>query len=468
MSERSKTSINCKDGEIFNPKTKKCVSLKSAIGKRLLAAQQPKKSSSPTIKTCKDGEIFNPKTKKCVSLKSAIGKRLLAAQQPKKSSSPTIKTCKDGEIFNPKTKKCVSLKSAIGKRLLAAQQPKKSSSSSSSKKLQSPHDVKISALSILKSIPEPMEDLKKSIIKHIAILRDFENMNNNYFKARAYTSVLAQLYACKTPITSYEDYLANVKAGEKINHKVKELIDTGKISYEERNINKNDLFNFQTELRNIYGIGESKIKQLLEKGIKSLDELRANTHLLNEKQKIGLMYYEDLNKRIPLDEYLKHKEILESDLIRLDLTYNFVGSFRRGSHSMGDIDILIMKDSKFNLDNYIERLKTLGYIRETLALGNVKFSGIVKIDNKSPARQVDILISPPEEYYFSLLYFTGSAEFNVGLRNYIKNKYNVSLSEHGIKEGAIKIPIMKTEADIFDFFNLKFVEPHKRKVFYNN
>ena len=95
----------------------------------------------------------------------------------------------------------------------------------------------------------------------------------------------------------------------------------------------------------------------------------------------------------------------------------------------------------------------------------MKFSGIIKLEN-NPARQVDILISPPEKYYYSLLYFTGSAEFNIGLRNFIKNKYGISLSEHGFKEEYIKIPTMNSEKDIFNFFNLRFVEPEKRKVFF--
>jgi hypothetical protein len=54
------------------------------------------------------------------------------------------------------------------------------------------------------------------------------------------------------------------------------------------------------------------------------------------------------------------------------------------------------------------------------------------------------------------------------MRNYIKQKFNLSLSEHGIKEGGKEIPEMKSEKDIFDFFNIKYVEPSKRKIFFNS
>jgi DNA polymerase beta len=418
-------------------------------------------------KDCKEGKILNPETQRCVSITSPLGKKLLAkikspkSNSPKKVSSPKVKkeemkVCKEGKILNPETKRCVSITSAIGKKLLA-------------KKKLSDETAFVKSLSSLSPLVLSKEkgDLKKNIIKHIGILRDYEKMKNHTYKARAYTSVLAQLFAYKEPILTYEAFAANIKAGDRINHKVKELIDTGKIKYEEENINQNSGFNFQKELMNIYGIGESKIKQILDKGIKSIDELRKNTNLLNEKQKIGLAYYDDLNKRIPLEEYLKHKEILEFDLKKFKLTYEFVGSFRRGITSMGDIDLLILKNDNFDLNAYIKQLKASGYVKEILALGSVKFSGIVKLDGKSTARQVDILIAPPEEYYYSLLYFTGSAEFNVGLRNFLKNKYNISLSEHGFKEPIIKIPTMKSEQEIFNFFNLNYIEPKKRKVFFN-
>ena len=188
---------------------------------------------------------------------------------------------------------------------------------------------------------------------------------------------------------------------------------------------------------------------------------------MNDKQKIGLQYYDDLEKLIPKDEYNKHIKIIEKELKKYgNMTYDFVGSFRRGHINMGDIDLLIKKNDKFKLDEFVKELKKNGYIIEILALGDVKFSGIVKIDKTGIYRRLDILISPEEEYYYSLLYFTGSGDFNIGLRNYIKTKYNISLSEHGIKEGIIKIPKMNSEEEIFKFFNLKYVEPAKRKVFF--
>jgi DNA polymerase/3'-5' exonuclease PolX len=365
-----------------------------------------------------------------------------------------IKKCPDGKILNAESGRCVNIDGAIGKKILAKMKkdsPKKDSPKKDSPKKDSP----------LKKL-----DLKRLIIKHLAEIRDYEKQQNNKYKAKAYTIILAQLYQYNGEINNFKDFEDNIKAGESIKNKVKELIDTGKIAYEDDKIKKDANYYLKIELAKIYGIGDSNIDKLLKAGIKSIDDLKKNTHLLNDKQKIGLKYYDDLNKRIPENEYLKHKKILEKDLKTLDLTYDFAGSFRRGNTSMGDIDILIMKNDAFDLKTYIKNLEDNGYIKEILALGNVKFSGIVKLDDTSIGRRIDILVAPENEYYYSLLYFTGSAEFNVGMRNYIKDKYGISLSEHGFDKDVIKIPKMNKEKDIFDFFNIKYVEPVKRKIFF--
>ena len=101
------------------------------------------------------------------------------------------------------------------------------------------------------------------------------------------------------------------------------------------------------------------------------------------------------------------------------------------------------------------------YIIEILALGKNKFMGIVKINN-NPVRHFDILIAPKKEYYYSLLYFTGSKIFNVALRHYVKNKFNLSLSEHGFKDIDISV---NSEEDIFKFLKLLYVKPNNRNDF---
>ena len=306
---------------------------------------------------------------------------------------------------------------------------------------------------------------KKDIINHLTTIRDYEKMLGNTFKANAYTRVLIKLAAYSGKINNIKDFIIHIGAGERITAKVNELFEKGVIKYEEKNIKGDSNVNFLMELKKIKGIGPVKILQIKNAGIKSIEELKKNPQLLSAKQLIGLQYYKTVETRIPIEEYEQHKKIIEKYLKKLNLTYEFVGSYRRGSKSMGDIDILIKYDPKFKLGDYIENLKTEGYIKEVLSSGKVKFSGIVQIKGET-TRQLDILIAPENEYFYSMLYFTGSAAFNTGFREYVKNKFDVSLSEHGFNKDCIKIPEMNSEEDIFNFLGIKYVDPIKRKIFF--
>lgn len=307
------------------------------------------------------------------------------------------------------------------------------------------------------------KNFKFEIIEHLTNIKNYLIQIKEYYKVQAYSKVLTQLYGLKQPIYNYEDFIKNIKAGERINSKIKELIETGIINYEKENIIKDDIYYFKEQLNDIYGIGKVKTDELIANGITSIELLKRNQHLLNNKQKIGLLYYDDIKKRIPLEEFKIHKKLIEKDLKKYDITYDFVGSYRRGSETMGDIDLIIMEDRKFNLISYINDIRNSGYILETLGLGKHKFMGIVRIGN-NPARRLDILIAPKKEYYYSLLYFTGSADFNVGFRNYVKSNFNLSLSEHGIK-GLKEEPKINSEKDIFDYFKIPYLKPKDRKIF---
>lgn len=351
------------------------------------------------------------------------------------------KICPPHQILNPLTNRCVAINGNIGKKILAELNKY--------------------------VIKKPMKkNFKYEIIQHLNDIKIYLLQIKQFYKVKAYSNVLTQLYGLKEPIYNYNDFINKIKAGDRINAKVKELIETGKIKYEEENIKKDSAHDFREILNNIYGIGKAKSDELIAKGIKSLDDLHKNKHLLNDKQKIGLHYYNDLKERIPLDEFNLHKKLIEKKLNRINLTYEFVGSYRRGSRSMGDIDIIIKENKNFNLIEYINYLQSIGYIIETLALGKHKFMGIVKIGNNF-ARRFDILVAPENEYYYSLLYFTGSGDFNIGFRNYVKKNFNVSLSEHGIKGLTRKPPIINSEEDIFKLFNIPFLKPSERKVFIN-
>jgi DNA polymerase lambda len=335
---------------------------------------------------------------------------------------------------------------------------------------------------------------KQTIIDALDILRKRDVADKAVFSARAYAKVITQLKNYEGPIVTYDDVKNIDGIGAKMEKKIKEILETGSLAAAEK---AKTLYNIDAldALQKIYGVGPTKATDLVKSGITSIqqlrDEVKNNPKLLNDKQKIGLKYYEDLLERIPRNEMEEHRDILDAlkPVEMEDYETEIVGSFRREAANSGDIDVLIRvpadtdsKTAKENLALYVKMLEGFGYIEEILALGEHKCMAISKIDeelqtelnNKNymaigrmyngKARRLDLLMTPDEEYAYAILYFTGSDRFNVAFRTYSENK-GYKLNEHTltpIRAGVQTVPYMKTEQDIFKFLGLRYIAPAYR------
>jgi len=344
------------------------------------------------------------------------------------------------------------------------------------------------------SLKMTSKDYKQTIIDSLDILRKRDLADKSPFGARAYAKVITQLKNFDGPITSYEDVQGINGIGEKIQKKIKEILETGVLASAEK---AKELYNIDAldAFQNIYGVGPAKATELVKAGYTNITQLREaikkNPKLLNDKQKIGLKYYEDLLERIPRDEMEEHRDILDAlkPVEMEDYETEIVGSFRREAQNSGDIDVLIRvpdgtdaKTAKENLALYVKMLEGFGYIEEVLALGEHKCMAVSRIDEEllselderrymaigrmynGKARRLDLLMTPDEEYAYAILYFTGSDRFNVAFRQYALDK-GYTLNEHTltpIRAGVPSVPYMKTEKDIFKFLGLRYIEPSKR------
>lgn len=321
----------------------------------------------------------------------------------------------------------------------------------------------------------PLTNYRQIIIDSLDILRKRDIADKAIFSARAYAKVIEQLKSDDTPIVEYDDIKNMNGIGVKMEKKIKEILETGSLVSAEK---AKTLYNMDAldAFQNIYGVGPTKATELVKSGIINIeqlrDEVKKNSRILNDKQRIGLKYYEDLLERIPRAEMEEH-----SDILRFLIPYEMeeydteiVGSFRRELPNSGDIDVLIriplnidVNTAKYNLKLYVKMLEGFGYIEEILALGEHKCMAISRI-YKGKARRLDLLMTPDEEYAYAILYFTGSDRFNVAFRQYALNK-GYSLNEHTltpIREGVPTVPYMCSEKDIFKFLGLRYIEPSKR------
>ena len=272
--------------------------------------------------------------------------------------------------------------------------------------------------------------------------------------------------------------LSNLKGiGKGTIDRIKEINKSGKLS--EIVINKNSQQYFNNLIK-IYGIGPKYAFKLLKQGIKSIDELK--TAIKNNKVKItnnirlGIKYYDKLQENNKRSVIKKHKIILKSaldkvikdyKLLKTDLFIKLCGSYRRKKDLINDIDcLLVINSNKIKnrnwLNIYVNELKKINYIVDSFTnKQQEKYMGFVKNINDTVLR-LDIQKIDHKRYPFALLYFTGNKYFNLFIRNKAKEK-GYKLNEFGLFKNNKQIQKeIKTEKDIFEFLDLKYLKPSDR------
>lgn len=319
-------------------------------------------------------------------------------------------------------------------------------------------------------------DARAAIIDALDTLRKRDLSEKQPFRARAYATVINQLRRLDRPITSMEDLQGVKGVGEKIEQKIREILATGQLqaAIKAKEIYSTDALD---TFQGIYGVGPAKAKELVQRGLKTMEDLRmavkADPSILNDKQHIGLQYYEDLLQRIPREEMIQHEALLRAHVPQsmVNESLDVVGSFRRGATTSGDIDLLVrmrpgmtLTEAKRQLTTYVAVLKCIGYIEEILAMGGHKCMAICRLQKGAVARRLDILMTPDEEYVYSLFYFTGSDRFNVAVRQFCLDQ-GYTLNEHTLTplhSTATRPPYFETEEDLFSFLCLRYVPPEER------
>jgi NAD-dependent DNA ligase len=349
--------------------------------------------------------------------------------------------------------------------------------------------------------------------EYIEILKQLEYYNRKHekaqFKAKIYREAAEQLKNYKEKINSSKNIKDLPGIGKAITDKLDEYIKSGKIKNLEELKKKYGTKEYQTEkikqekkdvFLQIPWIGDATAEKIIELNINTIDELKQRQNeeipgkgkkkvkLLNDSQKKGLIYYEQIAERIPRKEIDDYKELLtkifnetctENGYSNKTNKFEIVGSYRRGKPDSGDIDIFITsdEDDKTIFNKFLEKMddtkkdeesNEAKIIKAFLTRGEKKVMVIGKLSEKNLARRLDFLYSPPEEYAFAILYFTGSMEFNTAMRQHALQQ-GLTLNEHGfhkmenkIKGDKITSVTFNSEKDIFDYLNLEFKEPNER------
>ncbi len=229
-------------------------------------------------------------------------------------------------------------------------------------------------------------------------------------------------------------------------------------------------------MMDIPGVGPKTVATLWKQGgITSIDQLKqtiADGSLedlprLGKKtlEKIGksIAYAESAGQRARLGDALPLAVRIVEELAALNCTkrVDYAGSLRRGCETIGDIDILAACEDPQALAKHFTGMSL---VDEVLLSGKTKTS--IRTDT---GMQVDLRIVREDRYGAALMYFTGSKEHNVVMRQRAIDR-DLRLNEYGLwkAEDAERMDEAKpvaadTEKVIYRKLGLSHIGPELRE-----
>jgi DNA polymerase (family 10) len=270
-----------------------------------------------------------------------------------------------------------------------------------------------------------------------------------------------------------ENQLAGIKGlGEALRDKLHEMATTGRLEFYEKL--KAEFPDTIFELFDVQGLGPKKIAALhAELGVSSIADLRRacesgeaaklSGFAAKTVEKIleSIAFREQHASEFKLDQvHALVQQILEELREHPNVSQaEICGSFRRGKETVHDLDFLV---STKQPEKVIEYFVTLPQVVDVIAQGATKAS-----IHATHGIQCDLRAVASKEFPFALMYFTGSKEHNVAIRQRALNR-GWSLNEYAFTEvpdhaDAPVIPPVHDEADIYRALDLDFIEPELRE-----
>ena len=313
----------------------------------------------------------------------------------------------------------------------------------------------------------------EDIIETLNALGDLlEIKGENRFRVNAYRDAARHLEGLTESLATIaaDGRLRSIPGiGEAIALKIQEQLETGHLAYYDRLTA--EVPDTLRELLRIPGLGPKKIKLLfdtlqirdlagLQQGI--ADGSVAKVPGMGDKTVQNLQRelerWQQRGTRSPLGSALPL--VLEIvDTLRREcpsvLRIEEAGSVRRRRDTIGDLDVLVASERPTEvLDAFVK----LPLVQEVIGHGDTKASIL-----GPRQQQVDLRAVPPESWGAALMYFTGSKQHNVKLREMGVRK-GWRLNEYGLFDAATNEKLAGAEEEeIYRRFGLPWIPPEIRE-----
>ena len=258
-----------------------------------------------------------------------------------------------------------------------------------------------------------------------------------------------------------EKRLEDIKyVGEGIAKKIDEYLSTGRLELLDRLKAKTPAG--ATLLTKVQGVGPRTAYHLShDLGITSVEELgkalaegRLDKEFgptVRESLRLGILKLHSFEKRMLLPEAEGTFQKLASYFDALGIRVGMAGSLRRGRSTVGDLDLL-------STDQRVaDAIKGCPGVAQVLESGQKRTS--VKLED---GVQVDVRVFADDEYGAAMVYFTGSKDHNIALRNLAIEK-GWKLNEYGLFGRAGVRLAGRTEEEVYRRLGMEYVPPELRE-----
>ena len=306
----------------------------------------------------------------------------------------------------------------------------------------------------------------------LAELTRLEPGSSQGFKARAYEKAAGAIRDHPAPLDDMDpaDMLAIEGLGRATVDKVTQLVETGTITQLEK-LRAQYPPGF-VQLTRIPGVGpKTAVLLLKELEVRNVDDLRAAIAAERVRELPGLgpkseekmarsierLGLHGKDRRTPIIQALPVARECAAHLATLDgvAEVQVCGSLRRFSDTIGDIDIVVASDQPATV---MEAAAALPMASEVIASGPTKTSVLTY-----RGLQVDVRVVAPEQFGAACIYFTGSKQHNIDLRQRamaagrLLNEYGLEDSETG------EVVAAATEEEVYAALGMDFVPPEIRE-----
>jgi DNA polymerase (family X) len=310
------------------------------------------------------------------------------------------------------------------------------------------------------------------VLQELVDLMTMEEGSKQAFRVRAYEKAVAAVQAMTEPVADMpESQLVKVPGiGRSTAAKIREYVTTGEVARITALRKKFPPAIMQ--LTRIPGLGPKTVALLRDLlGIESVEQLQAaiaadalrDVPGLGQKsqqkiaaaiQRLGL---HGKDRRTPIAEALPIAEELVATLSAVPgvTDARYCGSLRRFRESVADIDIVAAAESaRPVMDAFVD----LPIVSEVIAHGETKTSVLT-----AQGLQIDLRVVKPGQFGAAILYFTGSKQHNIELRQRAINK-GLLLNEYALENAETgEMVASQTEAAIYQALDMVYIPPEMRE-----